>query len=127
MDGFAFHPYAYVDNYTDEISASEAAFYSQIDFAKQQLDAAMKRDGTSGITLWATEFGSITDDDNKQAAIDVRSMVMSRSEPTMRSMSIYNFVSKGTDLTAGENRCGKVRKKYTAEKPAYVALSNMNK
>lgn len=127
MDGFAFHPYACVDNYTDEISASEAAFYSQIDFAKQQLDAAMKRDGTSGITLWATEFGSKTEDDNKQAAIDVRSMVMSRSEPTMRSMSIYNFVSKGTDLTAGENRFGIVRKNYTAVKPAYVALSNMNK
>ncbi len=127
MDGFAFHPYAYEDDYTDEISQENAAFYSQVDFAKQQLEAAMRRDGTSGITLWATEFGSQINDERKQAAIDVRTMIMSRSEPTMKVMSIYNFVSKGTELTDRENLSGIIRKNYTAVKPAYVALSHMNK
>ncbi len=127
IDGLGFHPYPYTEHYTDEISAGNAAFYAQVDFAKAQLQAAMERDGTSGITLWATEFGSkVADDDWKQAAIDVRTMVMSRAEPSMQTMNIYNLVSKGADLSDGENRFGIIKKNYTAVKPAYSALSHMN-
>lgn len=127
IDGLGFHPYPYTEHYTDEISAANAAFYTQVEFAKEQLQIAMERDGTSGITLWATEFGSkIADDVWKQAAIDVRTVIMSRSEPSMRLMNIYNFVSKGANLTYGENRFGIIEKNYTAVKPAYAALSHMN-
>jgi len=127
MDGFAFHPYGYRQDYPDELFIGEAAFYGQVDFAKEQLRIAMDRDGTSGITLWLTEFGSSIDDDWKQAAIDVRAMVMSRSEPLIQAMNIYNFVCKGTDSTYSENRFGIIQKNYTSVKPAYLALSHMNK
>ena len=127
IDGLGFHPYSYIDDYTDEISVKNAAFYAQVDFAMSQLEAAMKRDGTSGIKLWATEFGSkIAENDWKQAAIDVRTMITAGAEPTVRMMNIYNFVCKGTDTSYGENRFGIIEKNYTSVKPAYAALSHMN-
>lgn len=128
MDGFSLHPYTYtVNDYGDEISRANAAFFTQLDDAKAELDAAMKRDGTSGIGLYLTEVGSQAEDERKQAVADVRTLVMSQAEPTVEMVNVYNFVSKGTDLTAGENRYGIVRKNYAGVKPSYVAVSNMNK
>lgn len=127
MDGFSFHPYTYTVGYGDELSKSNAAFFTQLDDAKVLLNEAAERDGTSGIKLWLTEFGSKSENEREQAAADVRTAVMSRAEPMVEMANLYNFVSKGTNLSEGENRYGIIRKNYTSVKPAYIAVSHMNK
>lgn len=128
MDGFAFHPYTYgFADYSDEVEKTDGAFFTALDTAKNLLNSAMQRDGTDGVKIYLTEYGSANADDMKQASGDVRTVVMSMSDLSVERINIYNFIAKGTDLDDAENRFGIVRKNYTTAKAGYAALSYMNK
>ncbi len=127
MDGFAFHPYAGGQKgLTDELKGTDY-LTQQIRRVKYLLEEAMKRDGTSGKKIWLSEYGSCDEDIFLQAAVDVRTMITSRSESIVEMINMYNLVEKGTDLSYSENRFGIIRKNYTSSKPALASLANMNK
>lgn len=131
MDALSFHPYANTSRYIDEWTINtNRNILQNIQIAERALDAA----GLNDLPIWLTEFGSTSNNENgygyteeQQAVNLVRASVLARTNTRVKRTFIYNFKEKGASETEREDNFGIVEYSGMKAKPAFLALSNMNK
>lgn len=135
MDALSIHPYANTGYYADENTyRPNRNILPNIKIAENVLDEA----GLNDIPIWITEFGSTSNNEDgndasygyteeEQAVNLVRASVLLRTDTRVARMFVYNFREKGMSETEREDNFGIVEYSGMKAKPAFLALSHMNK
>ena len=135
MDALSIHPYSNTGYYVDECKERvNKNILQNIQIAEKNLDAA----GLNDLPIWLTEFGSTSNNEDghdnsygyteeEQAVNLVRASVLARTDARVKRTFIYNFKEKGASETEREDNFGIVEYSGMKAKPAFLALSHMNK
>lgn len=135
MDALSIHPYSNTGYYADECKEwINRNVLQNIQIAEKNLNAC----GLNDLPIWVSEFGSTSNNEDghdnsygytkeEQAINLVRASVLTRTNARVKRTFIYNFMEKGASETEREDNFGIVEYSEMKAKPAFLALSHMNK
>ncbi len=130
IDVLSVHPYANTGYYSDENTYKpNRNILRNVNLVKNALGDA----GLSDVPVWITEYGTSSNtsyygySEEEQAINLVRASVLTMTDSRIEKFFIYNLKEKGKDETAVEDNFGVLEYAKTKAKPAFLALSYMNK